>query len=152
MYSFIFRLGMSGEFIIRLRVSISWITIRSSSDLDRASPIDLIRSRNCFDWLNPPWEPIASSRPIVFNCSRLRELGFWICRFSRLGVSEIWGRLRLMKKKKVLNCERHVYGTWLLGLCNCVLDFLLFTFGLGRKFGFTFCVARWKIKKLISTE
>lgn len=76
MYSFILRFGMSGSEIRRLRVSISRITIRSSSALDRASPIDLIKSRNSFDWPNPPWDPMASSRPIVFNCSRFEEL--WI--------------------------------------------------------------------------
>ncbi|MCI51315.1 hypothetical protein A2U01_0072559, partial [Trifolium medium] len=48
------------------------ITIRSSPALDRASPIDLIRSTNSFDQPNPPWDRMASSRPIVFNCSSLK--------------------------------------------------------------------------------
>lgn len=43
--------------------------MRSSSALDRASPMDLTRSRNSLDCPNPPWEPIASSRPMVFSCS-----------------------------------------------------------------------------------
>ncbi|MFS7923284.1 hypothetical protein Hanom_Chr03g00258911 [Helianthus anomalus] len=72
MYSFILRLGVSGSLIRRFRVSISRMTMRSSSDLDRASPIDLTRSRNSLDWLKLlPWEPSASSRPMVFSCSRL---------------------------------------------------------------------------------
>lgn len=60
---------MSGSASRRFRVSISWRTMRSSSALDRASPIDFTRSKNSFDCPNPPCEPIASSRPIVFNCS-----------------------------------------------------------------------------------
>lgn len=59
---------------MRFRVSIWWRMIRSSSDLDRASPMDLIRSRNSFDW---PLELIVvSSRPKVFSCSRFA--GVWI--------------------------------------------------------------------------
>lgn len=69
---------MSGSLIRRLSVSISRRTIRSSSDLDLASPIDLTRSRNSFEWLKPPWEPIASSRPMVFNCSRVGLSGLKI--------------------------------------------------------------------------
>lgn len=73
MNSFILRLGMSGSMIRRFRVSISWRTMRSSSARDRASPMDLTRSRNSLDWPKPPWEPIASSLPMVFSCSSFAE-------------------------------------------------------------------------------
>uniref|UniRef100_A0A0A9EVJ4 AP-1 complex subunit gamma-2, putative n=1 Tax=Arundo donax TaxID=35708 RepID=A0A0A9EVJ4_ARUDO len=43
--------------------------MRSSSALERASPMDLTRSRNSLDCPHPPCDPIASSRPIVRSCS-----------------------------------------------------------------------------------
>ncbi|KAJ0482431.1 hypothetical protein HanIR_Chr13g0653811 [Helianthus annuus] len=76
---------MSGSLIRRFNVSISCNTMRSSSDLDLVSPIDLMRSRNSFDWLKPPWEPIASSLPIVFSCSMVV-----VVRVLDL-VKKIWG-------------------------------------------------------------
>lgn len=72
MYSFILRLGMSGEWISFFKISVSRRTMRSSSDLDRASPIDLIRSRNSLDWEKVEVTvlvPRASSRPIFWRCS-----------------------------------------------------------------------------------
>lgn len=72
MYSFILRFGISGSVMRRFRVSISWRMMRSSSDLDRDSPIDLIRSRNSLEWEEDEerfWVDIASSRPRVFSCS-----------------------------------------------------------------------------------
>ena len=71
MYSFILRFGMSGSAMRRFRVSISRSTMRSSSAFERDSPMDFTSSRNSFDCPNPPCDPIASSRPIVFNCSIL---------------------------------------------------------------------------------
>jgi hypothetical protein len=53
----------------RLRCSSSRAMMRSSSALERASPMDLTRSRNSLDCPHPPWDPIASSRPIVRSCS-----------------------------------------------------------------------------------
>ncbi|KAL5172829.1 hypothetical protein HKD37_16G045501 [Glycine soja] len=57
--------------------------MRSSSAFERDSPMDFTSSRNSFDCPNPPCDPIASSRPIVFNCSI-----FWL--FS--GFSDAWDR------------------------------------------------------------
>ncbi|KAG8043218.1 hypothetical protein GUJ93_ZPchr0001g29857 [Zizania palustris] len=58
--------------------------IRSSSALERASPMDLTRSRNSFDCPHPPCDPIASSRPIVRSCSiaptRASDSPRWRCR------------------------------------------------------------------------
>lgn len=98
MNSFILRFGMSGS-MIRLRsVSISETTIRSSSALDLASPIDLTRSRNSLESPQPDWDPIASSRPIVFNCSRLNGWDF------RSGVGDRGSELR----SELWNCSEEM--------------------------------------------
>ena len=152
MNSFIFLFGMSGSEIRRFRVSISWSTIRSSSAFDRASPIDFTSSKNSFDWPNPPWDPIANSRPMVFNCSIFYSfwfLGIGFSRVLRLGFVLAFDfcrsereRERCEVKVKIGGNQIRCVGTWGSGEEEVSLIWLHMGRDRVESVGFGICIHR----------